>query len=104
MVGRDHLGSPQELDLFVKQMSKQLRKHKVEKQSMRNFDFESTMLNNNPEIKWRIEKIAHLHLEIKNDIFGKSTKRNLKEIALQSVHIANYSMMSYLKAKEELNK
>lgn len=104
MVGRDHLGNPQELDLFLKQMSKQLRKHKVEKQSMRNFDFESTMLNNNPEIKWRINEIESLHLGIKNDTFGTVTKDNLKEIALQSVHIANYCMMSYLKAKEELKK
>lgn len=104
MVGRDHLGSPQELELFVKEMSKELKKHKVEKQSMRNWSFEGSMLNNIPEIMDKIELINKLHTEIKNDFMKETTKKNLKEIAKQSIHIANYSMMSYLKAKEELLK
>ena len=80
-------------------MATQLNVHRDEKQSMRNWSFESVMLNNIPEITDRIKWINDLHIEIKNDLMNEVTKDNKELITKQFVHMANYAMMGWLKSK-----
>ena len=101
---REHLGNEQEVNLFVSEMKRQLKIHEQDKTSLKYWSFESVMLNNCPELTKRVMLIIAANVDIKNDIFKEKTKECLEVIAKQSVHIANYSMMCYLKAKEEITK
>jgi len=98
----EHLGNAKEFTLFTNEMKRQLEMHKKDKISLKNWSFESVMLNNCPELTKRVMMIDEANVRIKNNILDIDNHKDLELIAKQSVHIANYSMMCYLKAKEEL--
>ena len=100
MTGKDHLGTNEELTEFSIEMATQLNIHREEKQSMREWDFESVMSNNVPQIRNRIEIIERNMMRIKSDwLYSKADTISFHlEIKKQWVHIANYSMMGYLKS------
>ena len=104
MTGKNHLGTNKELTEFSIEMATQLNVHRNEKQSMREWGFERVMLNNLPEIQDRLitiknclDKIRHKEMYPEKNIL-----LYLEEIAKQSVHIANYCMMSRISALQYL--
>lgn len=99
-----HLGNDKEVSIFVNEMKRQLKIHEKDKPSLKFWSFEDVMLNNCPEMVKRVNMIIDANVSIKNDLLGENIKENLELIAKQSVHNANYSMMCYLKAIEELQK
>lgn len=98
----EHLGNDKEVGLFVNEMKRQLKIHEQDKTSLKYWSFESVMLNNCPELTKRVMMIIEANVRIKNNIFNNDNTKDLELITKQSVHIANYSMMCYLKAKEAL--
>lgn len=99
----EHLGNEKEVGVFVNEMKRQLKIHEKDKTSLKFWSFENVMLNNCPELVKRVNMIIDANVSIKNDLMLEKTKENLELIAKQSVHIANYCMMCYLKALEELH-
>jgi len=81
----EHLGTTTELIWFSMEMAKQLESHKEEKKSLRLWDYEEVEELVINEVKKRIKIIEH------------SIDPN--EIQKQSIHIANYAMMLYVKSK-----
>lgn len=106
MVGNNHLGSKEELIKFAKAMEAELFKHKDEKKSMRRWKlYKSLEENNTPQILTRIRGIESLSYEYFHEFCGGTRRKEiLEEIKKQSVHIANYSMMTFLKIEQELEK
>lgn len=99
MTGINHLGNTDELLSFMKSMNNELQKHKKEKFSMRDYTFWQTMMNNIPEIKKRITKINDLFNKIQIERDGGEVEKMTNEINKQFIHIANYSLMGWLKSK-----
>ena len=83
-----HLGTAQELCWFAMQMAKQLENHKKEKKPLREWDIDAVQDLVVDEISQRIKLILNT---------------NSKEIMeKQSVHIANYAMMLFLRSKNNV--
>lgn len=85
-MNKKHLGTSSELCWFAMQMAEELEKHQKEKLPLREVDYnhvENLVIN---EIRQRIDLISKSNL----------TKEEKEK---QCVHIANYSMMLFLRSK-----
>lgn len=85
-----HLGTSSELMWFGMRMAEELENHIKEKTSLREVDCEEVKRLVIREIRLRLDKIEELNVEDTDD---------LQRIAKQCVHIANYSMMLFLRSK-----
>jgi len=87
-----HLGTAHELTWFAMNMAEQLEIHQKEKTPLREVDLRDVIDLCLNEIKVRHEKLSDL------SALPESQERN-DELVKQSIHIANYCMMLFLRTK-----
>lgn len=104
MTGKNHLGTTSEMLEYLTAMNNELIKHKKEKSSMREWGFNQSMRHCINEMNKRTKEIKRCFEKVTSfDEFNEDTRIQLYEIIIkQYVHIGNFSMMGYLKAKENI--
>lgn len=93
----EHLGNTEELLHYLMEMNEQLDKHRKEKQPLRELDMFDLIQMLVPEIINRAKEIHQINRTMRH---SKNSSLLQQEIKKQSVHIGNYAMMIFCKARE----